>query len=64
MSNNERVNITLTTRILLAETMERVANLLKDPLTLDAKYDESVKTMYEQLSKALETQIEVEALTK
>lgn len=64
MSNNERVNITLTTRILLAESMERVANLLKDPLTLDSKYDESVKTMYEQLSKALETQIAVEQLTK
>ena len=60
--NRTEMNImtVYTTRCLLADTMKSVAKLMEDADTLDMKYDNEVRKMYEGISKAFEVQIELE----
>lgn len=60
----DRITCIYSTRRLIAEAMVEMASMLNDPVTLDKKYDESYKGMYEHMAKALKEQVELERTLK
>ena len=60
----DRIKCIYSTRRLIAEAMVEMASMLNDPGTLDKKFDESYKNMYEHMAEALKEQVELERTLK